>query len=330
MNLPPEAETVLSDWRARLQRAGITSRTTLAELESHLRDGIADRLEQGLHPQVAADEAISQLGSPDDLKRDLSSVGSDCQFTHLTALWIGVGCVILIALWWSTPWMSLPYKWLRSLWAVGLPAYPLLLPCALVWSVYHAAAWKSQMANHSDQRQWVPKLLRASLWLSGLTGLAWWAAAMDWLLSLVATYAWLILMISQLAALAGWAQYTHWRTKPDFLTTSLLIVTLISAAWTQWPMRLLFHVSHERLNSLANRIESGESIQTPVWAGGFLITRIEKRTPEWGGGTCLWVVPREGGPTGFIRKGEKDRREPGNGINQRIRFGERWYYVSED
>lgn len=60
------------------------------------------------------------------------------------------------------------------------------------------------------------------------------------------------------------------------------------------------------------------------------MARVEKRNVDWGGGTCLWVVPREGGPTGFIRREDDSMGEPGNGINRRIRLSDRWYFVSED
>ena len=243
-------------------------------------------------------------------------------------MWIGVGITaILIVLLSSTLWLPR-----RS----GLGGFPLalgvvmILPFVFAYTAYQAAAWRAQLANGAGSPQWPIGFSRAMVWLTGAAGLLWWGMAMDWLLSLLVTFVLLVLLMIQASAIMGRALYTARRFWPDFVACVCIGALIVSAACTSWPMRLLFHASRDRLEALATRVDAGQTIDVPVWAGAFRIARTEIRTPGWGGGTCLWVVSSSGNPTGFIRADNTIGWGPGANVNRRIRLSEHWYYVSED
>jgi hypothetical protein len=132
----------------------------------------------------------------------------------------------------------------------------------------------------------------------------------------------------QTTAIAGWAHHTSRRIWPDLTACICLLVLIASAAVTAWPLRLLFLTAQDELDALATRVEAGQTIEVPVWVGAFRIARTEIRTPEWRGGTCLWVFSNPGHPTGLVRSDRPDG--PGTNVNRIIRLSEHWYYVSED
>lgn len=331
MSLPPETEAALTAWRDRLRRAGITVGSTLDELESHVRERIFTRVDQGLNPQAAFEEAVMALGSPHHLKEEFARVGTDRRFTHAQATWVGLSASVLLILWWSLAFFDLPHSWMSRVHKSSLPYSFMAFPFALVWTSFHATACSTQV-DPAGQRfsWWNLTSLRFSLFFIGLVAVGWWGAVQDWIISLLVTYLLLAIVVSQAAAVGGFWFYTRRRVRADWVGVIVIIGILLTALWTSWPMRVVFHFSHEQLDSLALRVEAGEAIKVPVWAGGVRVTRVEKRNADWAWGTCLWVVPREGGPTGFIRRGDGSPREPGNNINRRIQLSDRWYFVSED
>jgi hypothetical protein len=166
------------------------------------------------------------------------------------------------------------------------------------------------------------------LWLTGVEGLLWWGIAADWLLSLLLTFVLFVLLLVQMAAIAGRARYTSRRIWPDVTACICLMTLILSAAVTAWPLRLLFLASRNQLDTMAARVEAGLPVEAPAWVGAFRIARTEIRTPGWRGGTCLWVFSNPGHPTGLVRSDRPDG--PGVNVNRIIRLSERWYYVSED
>lgn len=55
---------------------------------------------------------------------------------------------------------------------------------------------------------------------------------------------------------------------------AVLVVVPVSMMFSHWPVRLAFLASRPALNRLAERIESGESLDHPEWAGAFLIRKV--------------------------------------------------------
>jgi hypothetical protein len=245
--------------------------------------------------------------------------------SHFVRMWIGLGtAAFMIALCCSNLWLP------RHL---SLSAFPEFLgftslPFVFAYIAYQAAAWRAQSAISvsSSGRSIGPS--RVMIWLTGAVGLLWWSIAADWLLSLLVTFILLVLLMIQASAIAGRARYNAHRIWSDITACVCILVLILSAAWTSWPMRLLFHASRDQLEILANRVEAGQTIDVPVWIGPFRIARTEIRNEGQRGGTCLWVFPNPGHPTGLVRSDKPG--VPGHNVNRRIRLSENWYYLSED
>jgi hypothetical protein len=256
------------------------------------------------------------------------AVRTDRKISHFVCMWIGLGIVaFLIALWSSNLWWS-PRQLDLGVFSIFLSV--LLLPVVLAYTTYQAAAWRAQSAISVRSSRWSTGLSRVMLWLTGAAGLLWWGIAADWLLSLLVTYVLFALLMIQVAAITGRAGYTDRRIWPDITACVCILALIVSAAVTSWPMRLLFHVSQDQLEALANRVEAGQSVDVPVWVAAFRIARTENRTPGSGGGTCLWVFPGKGNPTGLVRSDNSSAWGPGVNVNRKIRLSEHWYYISED
>lgn len=247
--------------------------------------------------------------------------------SHLVRMWIGLGIAAFVIVLGSSNWW-LPQRAVPGVFLV-FPGV-ISLPVVFAYAAYQAAAWRAESSTgaSSSGRSIAP--MRVLLWLTGAAGLLWWGIAADFLLSLLVTYILFGLLMITLGAIAGRARYTGRRIWPDVTACICIFALIVSAAWTAWPMRLLFHASRDQLETLANRVEAGETVDVPVWAGAFRIARTEVRTPRMLGGICLWVFPQPGHPTGLVRSDNTLERGPGHNVNRKIRLSEHWYYISED
>lgn len=72
LNLMFNLEKEISEWRRRLADAGIKSRELLDELESHLRDEIAQQMKAGADAQHAFETAVQKIGEPARLKNEFA------------------------------------------------------------------------------------------------------------------------------------------------------------------------------------------------------------------------------------------------------------------
>ncbi len=102
------------------------------------------------------------------------------------------------------------------------------------------------------------------------------------------------------------------------------LTLIISSCFTLWPMRLTYALSHASLHALAQRIQSGEKITTPVQAGFFRVTKAELSSH---GIVCLWTVPRPGGNTGFVQT--TPDHIPFN-LWSMISLDNQWQFITED
>jgi hypothetical protein len=64
----PELEERIVAWRRQMLAAGIEAPMALDELESHLREGVEQRMRSGLTASQAFEAAVHQLGTPQALK----------------------------------------------------------------------------------------------------------------------------------------------------------------------------------------------------------------------------------------------------------------------
>jgi hypothetical protein len=245
--------------------------------------------------------------------------------SHFARMWIGLGfTAFMIVLWSSNLW--LPRQFDLGILSILLSVAS--LPFLLAYTGYQAAAWRAQARNKVSSSTWSIGLSRVMMWLTGAAGLVWWGIAADWLLSLLVTFVLICLLLIQGSAIAGRALYSGRRSWPDITACLCILALIVSAAVTGWPMRLLFLASQNQLEAIANRIEAGQTVDVPVWAGAFRIARTEIRAPGLRGGICLWVFPNPGHPTGLVRSDKPGG--PGTNVNRRIRLSEHWYYLSED
>ncbi|MCA9135820.1 MAG: hypothetical protein KDB00_03650 [Planctomycetales bacterium] len=92
-----ELEKAIHDWRHDLQQAGHFSEETIHELESHLRDGIAEFIEKGLTSKDAYTVAAARLGEHSALGAEFVKVNGTPTWQR-RVLWMLIGYVGGIAL----------------------------------------------------------------------------------------------------------------------------------------------------------------------------------------------------------------------------------------
>jgi hypothetical protein len=100
------------------------------------------------------------------------------------------------------------------------------------------------------------------------------------------------------------------------------IVIGLSIVLTQWPLRLAFWAVEPTLDSLADRLERGEKVKTPLRVGTFLIQVAEMRYDSY---PALTLDPKSSGPTSLVRK-----QEFGAKGWSKVQLSDRWYLFNED
>jgi hypothetical protein len=65
----------IAQWRRRMLAAGVNNQAVLDELESHLREGVARRLQSGIDPEQAFEAATREIGEAPALKTEFAKAG---------------------------------------------------------------------------------------------------------------------------------------------------------------------------------------------------------------------------------------------------------------
>lgn len=92
-----ELEQRIADWRAELASREGVDRQTARELESHLRDAVEAKLQEGATPDDAFDSARAELGATDQLQRELLMVHGDVSMRQkLLRLLVGIVTIATI------------------------------------------------------------------------------------------------------------------------------------------------------------------------------------------------------------------------------------------
>lgn len=128
----------------------------------------------------------------------------------------------------------------------------------------------------------------------------------------------------------------RWSLRGMFAVIACLAL-ILSTLIHQSPFRLRFALARNAIDSLAERADRGEVVETPCWAGTFIIRQVEVHPTSRPGITgnapkntdariFLWTKLNPDGRTGFARA-----VEPKNArfFIQR-RLDERWWFVVED
>ncbi len=112
----------------------------------------------------------------------------------------------------------------------------------------------------------------------------------------------------------GFAKARGW------VIVTLFLIPLI--AFGRPGLRICFWLWRGSLERLADKVERGEQVRTPVRIGPYIIKKAELR---YGAYVQLETVPDANGPTGFVRA----RGVPGN-ARWYVRLSSDWTLFSED
>jgi hypothetical protein len=106
----------------------------------------------------------------------------------------------------------------------------------------------------------------------------------------------------------------------------------LSMLFTLWPLRLAFFASRPAMDRLADRVNAGQAIGSPEWAGLFRV--VGSAIEPTKGNVGLIIDPNPGGRSGFVRTGPgvpaKKNLGPFWNLNFNEHLGGRWWYQNED
>lgn len=118
---------------------------------------------------------------------------------------------------------------------------------------------------------------------------------------------------------------------PLVLVLSLLPLSMLL---TFWPFRLAFLVSRPAMDRLADRVDAGQAVTSPEWAGLFRV--VGSTTDASTRNVGLIIDPDPSGRSGFVRVSFSPVTPAGrsNGplhnLNFDLQLRERWSYQCED
>jgi hypothetical protein len=85
-------DDAIAEWRQQMLAAGIKTPVPLEELESHLREAIAQHMKSGMNREEAFQSSVKKVGQADVLKTEFEKLGR----ANAVSRWrsIGIGCSI--------------------------------------------------------------------------------------------------------------------------------------------------------------------------------------------------------------------------------------------
>jgi hypothetical protein len=96
-----DLEQSIAEWRRQMLATGIKTPVPLEELESHLRDDVAQQMRAGANAQQAFEAAVQRIGHANDLKSEFKKTGGTKCNARLwwQLVWIGsFGLVVTVIL----------------------------------------------------------------------------------------------------------------------------------------------------------------------------------------------------------------------------------------
>jgi hypothetical protein len=90
-----DLEQAIAEWRRQMAAGGIKTSDVLNELESHLRDDVAERMGAGLEASVAFEAAVRRLGEPGLLRAEFEKTGATAVRRLETLAFVGGGVLYL-------------------------------------------------------------------------------------------------------------------------------------------------------------------------------------------------------------------------------------------
>jgi hypothetical protein len=119
--------------------------------------------------------------------------------------------------------------------------------------------------------------------------------------------------------------------RPAELSVMFLAVLPVVTLLTFWPLRLAFLIARPRLESLADRVDSGSAVVAPVRVGLFQIA--DSAVDPLTGNVGLIIKPVRHGRTGLVRVragSPPDARGPIAGSVMDVTLGGGWRYRQQD
>ncbi len=125
---------------------------------------------------------------------------------------------------------------------------------------------------------------------------------------------------------ARWA-IGHWVFR-SATAVPLALIIAVSVIWTGWPLRGHFLLVRPIMDSMADRLEKGENVETPVQVGLLRVQMAE--VDGWHGGVpCLWTDLYKGGYTGFVRT-TSDKVDSQFNLWSNLKLDRNWQFIEED
>jgi hypothetical protein len=103
-----DLDQTISEWRRQMLAAGIKAPAPLEELETHLREDIAQQMQSGLSARQAFGIAVKHIGQAPELNREFKKIGASME----TQKFIRLAVTIIVAVALVCPvFVFLPFLW---------------------------------------------------------------------------------------------------------------------------------------------------------------------------------------------------------------------------
>ncbi len=90
-----DLEAAISEWRKQMRAAGIKTPVPLEELESHLREDVAQQMRSGSDQRQAFEVAVLRIGRAGALKQEFKKAGGTKEILQLKLVWALIGGAFL-------------------------------------------------------------------------------------------------------------------------------------------------------------------------------------------------------------------------------------------
>jgi len=144
-------------------------------------------------------------------------------------------------------------------------------------------------------------------------------------LAVMGTAATILVVIVSFLWPRKWQIIDH-RMFRNAVAVPLSLLLIASVMLTQWPLRLQYLLVKPSLNTIANRVEKDESIQTPIQVGFLRIKNVEINRH---GVVCLWTDPNPGGYSGLVKTQPSKVASEFN-LWSSVKLDDTWQFIHED
>jgi hypothetical protein len=127
---PFNLETAVAEWKRQMAANGVQQPEILDELESHLREDVADQTRAGIETESAFNSAIARIGKGSALKKEFKKIRAFNYFTRASRAALAFAGVPT-NLW--EPSMNDSTNPLEARWATYLRSAVFLAPAVTIW-----------------------------------------------------------------------------------------------------------------------------------------------------------------------------------------------------